>query len=111
VSVENTYDQDLVTLEDCAQALQPLYEQLMLHWQQLSAQYAVAGVVVKLKFADFTQLTREYATNDIELDLFQPLLKQAFSSGNRQQQKRGVRLLGLGLKLQAPITQQQLRLF
>ncbi|HIG37562.1 MAG TPA: DNA polymerase IV [Oceanospirillaceae bacterium] len=111
VSVENTYRKDLVKLEDCAQALQPLYEQLMLRWQQLTAQYAVAGVVVKLKFADFTQLTREYATNDIDLDLFQPLLQQAFTSGNAQQQKRGVRLLGLGLKLQTPITQQQLRLF
>jgi len=111
VSVENTYRQDLVKLEDCAQALQPLYEQLMVRWQQLTEQYAVAGVVVKLKFADFSQLTREFATNDIDLDLFQPLLQQAFTSGNAQQQKRGVRLLGLGLKLQAPISQQQLRLF
>ena len=111
VSVENTYAHDLVDLPSCANALQPLYEELIKRWRNISSQYDVAGVVVKLKFADFTQLTREHASQDFDLGLFEPLLKQAFNSGSDQQRHKGVRLLGLGFKLQPPVAQQQLRLF
>ena len=111
VSVENTYSQDLTSLEDCRDALYTLYEQLMERWKKLSYHYAVSGLVVKLKFADFSQLTREQASTDINLDFFKALLDLAFESGQPQQQAQGVRLLGLGLKIKAPITQQQLRLF
>jgi DNA polymerase-4 len=111
VSVENTYAKDLTSVQDCSNALRPLYEELMQRWQKLSSQYAVAGLVVKLKFADFSQLTREQASADIDLDFFDTLLQAAFASGQPQQQAQGVRLLGLGLKLKAPIQQPQLRLF
>ena len=111
VSVENTYAKDLTSIEDCSNALYPLHEQLMERWERLSCHYAVAGIVLKLKFADFSQLTREQASTDINLDFFKQLLQLAFKSGNSQQQTQGVRLLGLGLKLRAPIAQQQLRLF
>jgi|TARA_B110000967_G_scaffold64230_1_gene66180 DNA polymerase-4 len=111
VSVENTYAKDLTSVQDCSNALRPLYEELMQRWQKLSSQYAVAGLVVKLKFADFSQLTREQASADIDLDFFDTLLQTAFASGQPQQQAQGVRLLGLGLKLKAPIQQPQLRLF
>jgi len=111
VSVENTYATDLKTIEDCGEALLPLYEQLMLRWQKLTTHYAVSGLVVKLKFADFSQLTREHTNAEIDLDFFKRLLQQAFSSGNVKQKEGGVRLLGLGFKLSSPVTQQQLRLF
>ena len=83
----------------------------MERWQKLSCHYAVAGLVVKLKFADFSQLTREQISADIDLEFFNTLLHAAFDSGQPQQQIQGVRLLGLGLKLKAPIQQPQLRLF
>lgn len=111
VSVENTYAQDLVNLQACDNALPVLYEQLLERWQKLIVNYSVAGLVVKLKFADFSQLTREHASAEIDLAFFQRLLQQAYASGSRQQQAQGVRLLGLGLKLQAPVSQRQLRLF
>ena len=111
VSVENTYGQDLTSIEDCRDALCPLYEELMERWKKLSCHYAVSGLVVKLKFSDFSQLTREQASANIDLDFFKALLKLAFEGGQPKQQAQGVRLLGLGLKLKAPITQQQLRLF
>lgn len=111
VSVENTYASDLATVSECSDALQPLYEELMGRWGKLSSNYAVAGLVVKLKFADFSQLTREHASEDIDLAFFKQLLQTAFDAGEAQQQAQGVRLLGLGLKLKAPISQQQLRLF
>jgi DNA polymerase-4 len=111
VSVENTYAQDLTNVDDCSNALLPVYEQLMERWKKLSGNYAVAGLVLKLKFADFSQLTREQASTDIDLDFFKVLLRVAFEGGGPQQQAQGVRLLGLGLKLKAPIPQQQLRLF
>ncbi len=111
VSVENTYHQDLTSMNDCCDALGPLYAQLLERWEKLSSRYAVAGLVLKLKFADFSQLTREQATTDIDLDFFKQLLRVAFKTGNSLQQTQGVRLLGLGLKLKPPITQQQLSLF
>ena len=111
VSVENTYAQDLTSVQECSNALRPLFEELIQRWQKLSSQYAVAGLVVKLKFADFSQLTREQASADIDLAFFDTLLQAAFASGRPQQQTQGVRLLGLGLKLKAPIQQPQLRLF
>jgi DNA polymerase-4 len=111
LSVENTYAKDLTSLQDCSNALGPLYEELMERWQKLSCHYAVAGLVVKLKFADFSQLTREQISADIDLEFFNTLLHAAFDSGQPQQQRQGVRLLGLGLKLKAPIQQPQLRLF
>ncbi|MFT5930754.1 MAG: DNA polymerase-4, partial [Oceanospirillaceae bacterium] len=80
-------------------------------WEKLSSGYAVAGLVLKLKFSDFSQLTREQASTDIDLDFFKQLLQVAFESGNSQQQTQGVRLLGLGLKLRTPTARQQLRLF
>ncbi|MDC9720179.1 MAG: DNA polymerase IV [Gammaproteobacteria bacterium] len=111
VSVENTYPKDLHSVESCKQALVPLYEQLLQRWQKLATHYAVSGLVVKLKFADFSQLTREHANEEIDVVFFQQLLHQAFSSGSSQQRAGGVRLLGLGFKLSTPVTQQQLRLF
>ena len=111
VSVENTYIQDLTSIQDCHNALTPLYDQLLDRWEKLSQDYAVAGVVIKLKFADFSQLTREQASTEVDLDFFKTLLRIAFDSGRPQQQRQGVRLLGMGLKLKVPMPQQQLRLF
>jgi len=111
VSVENTFAQNITSIEGCSGALNPLYEELMGRWAKLSSHYAVSGLVVKLKFADFSQLTREQASADIDLEFFKKLLKVAFQSGDARQQAKGVRLLGLGLKLKAPNQQQQLRLF
>ena len=66
---------------------------------------------MKLKFSDFLQLTREQASADLDIIFFKTLLQVAFEGGELKQQSQGVRLLGLGLKLKAPVTQQQLRLF
>ena len=111
VSVENTYAQNLTSIEGCSDALGPLYEELMARFDKLSSHYAVSGLVVKLKFADFSQLTREQASTDIHVDFFNALLQLAFQSGDCDQQAKGVRLLGLGFKLKPPTQQQQLRLF
>jgi len=111
VSVENTYAQNLTSVQSCKAALDPLYDELMARWEKLSDQYAVVGLVVKLKFSDFLQLTREQASADLDIIFFKTLLQVAFEGGELKQQSQGVRLLGLGLKLKAPVTQQQLRLF
>jgi DNA polymerase-4 len=70
VSVENTYAQNLTSIEGCSDALGPLYEELMERFDKLSSHYAVSGLVVKLKIADFSQLTREQASTDIHVDFF-----------------------------------------
>ena len=111
ISVENTYAQNLTSIESCSDALGPLYLELMERFEKISHHYEVSGLVVKLKFADFSQLTREQASTNIHVDFFNTLLKLAFQNGDGDQQVKGARLLGLGLKLKPPTQQQQLRLF
>ena len=111
VSVENTFAINLTSAKACDAALLPLYKELLGRWEKLCGEYQVSGLVVKLKFADFSQCTREHASTQIQFDYFKALLQTAFQSGTKQQQAAGVRLLGLGFKLKTPISQQQLTLF
>ena len=70
---------------------------------------------MKLKFADFTQLTREQVGNAMDRKLFEHLLQVAYASGNADQQRQGARLIGLGFKLKPrtaeSLSSQQLCLF
>jgi len=88
VSVENTYAKDLTSVQDCSNALRPLYEELMQRWQKLSSQYAVAGLVVKLKFADFSQLTLEQASADIDLDFLTLYCKRLLPVANLNKKRK-----------------------
>ena len=88
-----------------------LLQELQERWQKLGQKYAISGLVVKLKFADFTQLTREQAGTQVDEQGYLLLLAQAYASGSADQRRAGARLVGLGLKLKARDTQRQLCLF
>ena len=106
VSVENTFAHDLDLASLRGEPMDDLWQQLQGRWQRLQENYEIAGLVVKLKFADFTQLTREQSGNAMERQLFEHLLQVAYASGNADQQRQGARLIGLGLKLK-PRTAEQ----
>lgn len=95
VSVETTYATDLATLQDCMQQLDALYEQMLRRWQPLAGRYQVAGCLVKVKFNNFVSTTVELAAREHSPSIFGPLLQQAW-----QRQRRPVRLIGLGFRLQ-----------
>ena len=115
VSVENTFANDLDLASLCGEPMDELWQQLQGRWQRLQENYEIAGLVVKLKFADFTQLTREQAGTLMDRELFEHLLQVAYASGNTDQQRQGARLIGLGFKLKPrtaeSLSSQQLCLF
>ncbi len=97
LSVENTYTNDLPSLQDCLDRLPELHEQLTQRLRPVESEYRITKKYVKLKFMDFVSTTAEELSVETEIAGYVALCTEAFSRGNRP-----VRLLGLGVKL-API--------
>ena len=93
ISVEETYAQDLPDLAACLAELPVLLERLRARWQRAGAP-TFRGLVVKLKFADFSQTTVEHTGTVLSPEPFAALLRTGHARGNRP-----VRLLGAGLRL------------
>ncbi len=93
VSVEHTFARDLPSLDACRLTVPGLLAQLQ---QRLSAARSaqIKTAVLKLKFADFTQTTRECSSRAPDAQVFGRLLEEAFDRG-----QRAVRLIGVGVRL------------
>ena len=97
LSVERTYDHDLVGLEAAMAQLEPLLTELQERFRPIEKEYQVYKHYVKVKFADFTQTTLEEsppATGEPLAKHFSRLLAGAWGRGGP-----AVRLLGVGLRL------------
>ena len=106
VSTEQTYPQDLPTLESCREALPALIADLERRYAKLDPPPGVRGAMVKVKFNDFTQTTVEHADPAPDAAQFEGLLNIGWQRGNRP-----VRLLGVGYRLAEETRAQQLALF
>lgn len=106
ISTEQTYSQDLPTLEACRRQLPELIGDLERRYARLDPAPAVRGVMVKIKFNDFTQTTVEHADPAPNLEQFETLLNVGWARGERP-----VRLLGVGYRLAEETAAQQLSLF
>ena len=104
-SSERTYNHDLVDAEECADALQDIYEELESGIAPHLEKYNIKKVFVKLKFNDFTQTTAEKSTASLSLEVAQGLLEVALS-----RKELPVRLIGLGVGFMPP-EQNQLAMF
>lgn len=94
LSVENTYAEDLPTLNSCLDELLKLEPQLLKRMQNLSDSYQIHKQFVKIKFHDFVTTTVEMISSTTNSDNYRSLCEQGFSRGNKP-----VRLLGMGVKL------------
>ncbi|MCW8885636.1 MAG: DNA polymerase IV [Motiliproteus sp.] len=94
LSVEQTYSNDLPTLQSCYQQLPALLVKLEERLRRLDESYAVIGAVVKVKFDDFVQTTVEHQTLTVDEPIYRKLLQQGFERASRP-----VRLLGVGVRL------------
>lgn len=105
ISVEHTFSKDLKTIEECLSYTPELYLQLQQRLSQLQGERAIQGIIVKLKFSDFTQTTIEHRSAIHDETLFSGLMQQGYQRANKP-----VRLLGLGFRLDTREgeTQQQL---
>ena len=95
LTVEETFDKDLKTLEECRKVVPGLYEDF--HNRLLKGQYQtrVRGIVVKLKFFDFKQTTHEEVLHGVpSIQDFERLLGTAW-----ERRAEPVRLIGIGVRL------------
>ena len=95
IGAENTFSQDLHAFGPMREALEPIIAKVWRHCQATGIQGRT--VTLKVKFADFQQITRSKSVNDaidsladlerLSLGLLEPLLPP----------RKGVRLLGISL--------------
>ena len=97
LSTEETFPVDLTTVEECAQKLEELFEDLMAELAQKESARQIRKIFVKLKFHDFTRTTAERAGLEPTLSAFHALLAEAFARTGKP-----VRLIGVGVRFAEP---------
>jgi DNA polymerase-4 len=95
LSNENTFRDNLLTLEECEAAIAILSEELLLELRQKAPERKVRKAFVKVKFADFTRTTRECLCSDPTLFVYQTLLADAY-----RRKHLPIRLLGTGVRFE-----------
>jgi DNA polymerase-4 len=105
VSVETTYDRDIENIAETAKPLCELFDKLSRR-VNTNANAEFKNLFVKLKFSDFSTTTIERRAEVLVLDVFQQLLKEAWSRNQKP-----IRLLGIGVRLkEEDVDQKQLKL-
>jgi DNA polymerase-4 len=105
VSTENTFTENLGSLEDLRPPMHSMIEELTVDLTRHEDRL-IRSLVVKLKFADFTRTTAERAHGVLERSVFEELLAEAWQRG----EGKGVRLLGVGVRFKEPEEKRQLEL-
>lgn len=106
VSIEHTFSHDLSHQNDCLKQLPPLMKELERRLMKHGTE-RIRSLFVKVKFADFTVTTVDDAhLNRIDLVNFQTLLTKAMA-----RQKKAIRLIGVGVRLNENNSPTQLELF
>lgn len=97
LTVEETYNQDLQTLDECLAKLPGLYQEWEERMSRKNLQEKIRGHAVKVKFHDFKGTTCESSSREWPtVKDFEALLRKAW-----ERREEPVRLLGLGVRLQA----------
>lgn len=93
LSVETTYARDLSDLAACHVELPALIAEFQRRFAKLFAPRPIHNVMVKVKFADFTQTTAECLAASPDEKIWRALLDEAHA-----RQGKPVRLLGVGVR-------------
>ncbi|MNJ93333.1 DNA polymerase IV [compost metagenome] len=95
LTVEETYNKDLQTLQECLDQVPSLFVEWQRRMDRGDYRDSIKGIVVKLKFFDFKQTTHEEVIHEFPTQKdFERLLEKAWM-------RRGepVRLVGLGVRM------------
>jgi len=108
VSVERTFAEDVLEVEDAILLVDKLYEELVRRLEK-HQERPIRNQQVKLKFSDFRTTTIERHSPNLEKHQFLDLLPRAWERGNGL----GIRLLGLGVTFREldQVSEKQLKLF
>lgn len=93
LSVERTFPQDIPTLDGCLAELPRLLEELERDLARMKEPRPFNKVLVKLKFSNFQQTTKERSGAVIERAVFEALMEEAFARS-----PHAVRLIGVGVR-------------
>lgn len=93
LSAENTFDRDLITVQEMEEQLFPIFEEVMRRLEKSGVKGRT--ITLKLKYSDFTQQTRsktleQYPEKELIWEIAKELLYQ-------EEIPKAVRLLGLGV--------------
>jgi len=96
LSVERTFSEDLSSLDEVQSALDQLYKKFTRRWNNAEpADERINGIQVKVKYADFDQVTRERKQTGVpERQAFEELIRRLWKTDHRN-----IRLIGIGVKL------------
>ncbi|WP_043317042.1 DNA polymerase IV [Microbulbifer sp. HZ11] len=94
VSVECTFSEDLGQFEAWQEEMVNLFGRLQERLEKLGDRYEIAGAIVKVKYADFSQSTHERSSKAGRISEFNQLLQQCW-----EKRSDPIRLLGVGIKL------------
>lgn len=100
LSNENTFTENLTTLDQCHERMAELHADLLAALEKQDRVRPVTKLFVKLRFADFTHTTVERGGGEPDLSAYRVLLAEGWQ--RREEQKRVVRLLGVGVRFQLP---------
>ena len=104
LSTETTLRENADSVGQLAEILEEQIDEISEDLAEKHGDRQIKGLVVKLKFADFTRTTAEQAHGGISRQLYHALLEEAWSRGGG----KGVRLIGAGVRFAAPEDDPQL---
>ncbi|APC94975.1 DNA polymerase IV [Francisella tularensis subsp. novicida] len=104
VSVENTYLEDLKTLNACLEKLPSLYDKLT---SRMTEKYykSIVGIVVKFTDTKFNKTSLTRVAKTLDKEAIKSLIIELY-----QKQNHPIRLIGIGVKL-GEIEDRQMKLF
>lgn len=91
ISFEKSFLQNISSLKDCEKVLSTMFAELNLRKAKVG-NAKIKGIFIKLRFANFTQISREKSTQAAALPEFLQLLQNSWTEAP-------VRLLGIGYKV------------
>lgn len=92
ISIEKTFLQNILSLKEAEKIIEELFIELHIRKAKLG-DIKTSGIFVKLKFANYKQISREKATNSTQIDGFLEILTGAWTQAP-------LRLLGIGYKIE-----------
>ncbi len=107
ISKEHTFIEDVSNVAELLPMLRKTMAEIQAVLQARYQSRKVRSLVVKLKFADFTQTTAERAHVEPDEGVYTTLLAEAWSRG----EGKPVRLFGMGVRLQDEKEDSQMELF
>lgn len=107
ISKESTFHDDVTGVLSLIPELRRLLLEVKESYQERYADREIKSLVVKLKFADFTQTTVERCIADFDPQAASVLLEEGYARGLG----KAVRLLGVGVRLADEGDEQQLEMF